>query len=103
MAKRTSVGSKVSSSLIIYERKQSFWTHNVCSSFSNPALHDCQLGVDRLPCVIGNFISDSIYERQLNTCHPIADLKACRFIDVQGGSEAKEGYSWVVSPSLRCY
>ena len=72
-------------------------------SFSNPALRDSQ-SLDRLPRVIGDFISDSVYQGALSTCHEITDLKACRFIDVRGGNEAKQGHSWVVSlASLCCY
>ena len=102
MAKRTSAGSKAFSSLIIYGKMPSSWIHNVCPSFSNPALHDSQ-SLDRLPRVIGDFISDSVYQGELSTCHEITDLKACRFIDVKGGDEVKQGHSWVVSlASLRC-
>ena len=71
--------------------------------FFNPALHDSP-SLDRLPCVIGDFISNSVYYGELNTYHRITDPKACRFIDVRGGNEVKQGHSWVVSlASLRCY
>ncbi|KIM67500.1 hypothetical protein SCLCIDRAFT_1192164 [Scleroderma citrinum Foug A] len=49
----------------------------------------------RLPCVIGDFISQNVYHGQLTTCHNITDRKACRFIDVKGGNEVKQGHSWV--------
>ncbi|KIM67502.1 hypothetical protein SCLCIDRAFT_107863 [Scleroderma citrinum Foug A] len=49
----------------------------------------------RMPCVIGDFISENVYHGQLTTCHNTTDPKACRFIDVKGGNEAKQGHSWV--------
>ncbi|KAG6332525.1 hypothetical protein ID866_6562 [Astraeus odoratus] len=49
----------------------------------------------RLPCVVGNFISQRVYAGKLSTRHIITDRKACRFIDVRGGQEAKQGHSWI--------
>ncbi|KIM67497.1 hypothetical protein SCLCIDRAFT_1106126 [Scleroderma citrinum Foug A] len=49
----------------------------------------------RLPCVVGDFISENVYQGQLTSFHDITDRKACRFIDVEGGNEAKQGHSWV--------
>ena len=54
-----------------------------------------------MPCVIGDFISENVYHSQLSTFHNITDPKACRFIDIKGGNEAKQGHSWVVSLVLQ--
>lgn len=51
---------------------------------------------DRMPRVVGAFISRHVYAGQLKTEHPIASANACRFIDVPKGKEEKYGHSWVV-------
>ena len=52
--------------------------------------------VDRMPTVIGNFISRHVYDSELRTQHAIESLTCCRFVDVSNGKEAKKGVSWVV-------
>ncbi|KAL4064429.1 P-loop containing nucleoside triphosphate hydrolase protein [Scleroderma citrinum] len=49
----------------------------------------------RMPSIIGNFISYSVYDGKLRTCHRSIDRKACRFIDVKGGEENRHGHSWL--------
>ena len=61
---------------------------------------------DRMPTVIGKFISRHVYDSELRTQHAIESLTCCRFVDVSNGKEAKEGVSWVVRilsiPQIRC-
>ena len=52
--------------------------------------------VDRMPMVIGNFISRHVYDSKLQTQHAIESITCCRFIDVRNGKETKKGVSWVV-------
>ena len=52
--------------------------------------------VDRMPTVIGDFISRHVYDSKLRTQHPINTLTCCRFVDVEDGEEIKNGVSWVV-------
>ncbi|KAL4064437.1 AAA domain-containing protein [Scleroderma citrinum] len=63
-----------------------------------------------MPSVIGNFISENVYDGKLRTNHKITDRKACRFLDVKNGNETKYGHSWqnheeamVVSRLARLY
>ena len=53
--------------------------------------------VDRMPTVIGHFISRHVYNSELRTQHTIKSLTCCRFVDVSNGKEIKKGFSWVVS------
>ncbi|KAI9574024.1 AAA domain-containing protein [Boletus coccyginus] len=50
---------------------------------------------DRMPHVMGNFISRNVYGGKLLTHHSSSTSKACCFIDVDKGREAKIGDSWV--------
>jgi len=52
--------------------------------------------VDRMPMVIGHFISSHVYGSKLGTKHPINTLVCCRFVDVSNGKEIKKGLSWMV-------
>ena len=54
------------------------------------------LSEDRMPTVIGNFISRRVYQEKLGTVHPIKTNDCCRFVDVSNGKETKKGVSWVV-------
>jgi hypothetical protein len=52
--------------------------------------------VDRMPTVIGLFISRQVYKSKLRTKHDINTLTCCRFVDVSNGKEFKKGLSWMV-------
>ena len=52
--------------------------------------------VDRMPKVIGYFISRHVYGSKLRTQHDINTLTCCRFVDVSDGEETKKGNSWTV-------
>ena len=52
--------------------------------------------VDRMPIVIGDFISRHVYDSKLMTSHAINTLTCCRFVDVRDGEEIKKGVSWMV-------
>jgi hypothetical protein len=52
--------------------------------------------VDRMPMVIGNFISRNVYNSKLRTKHDINTLTCCRFVDASDGKEFKKGVSWMV-------
>ena len=51
---------------------------------------------DRMPTVIGNFISRHVYDSELRTVHSIHTPTCCRFVDVSNGREIKKGVSWMV-------
>ena len=51
---------------------------------------------DRMPKVIGHFISRRVYDSKLGTKHPINSLTCCRFVDVSNGEELKKGVRWTV-------
>jgi len=51
---------------------------------------------DRMPTVIGHFISRHVYDSKLKTEHDIHVRACCRFVDVSNGKETKKGVSWVV-------
>ena len=57
---------------------------------------DSPSSVDRMPTVIGHFISRQVYNSKLGTKHPISTLTCCRFVDVSNGKEIKKGLSWTV-------
>ena len=52
--------------------------------------------VDRMPTIIGNFISRHVYSSKLLTAHKIHTQICCRFVDVRNGEESKKGVSWMV-------
>lgn len=56
--------------------------------------------VDRIPTVIGNFISSRVYDSKLRTEHKIHTLTCCRFVDVHNGEEVKRGVSWTVCTAV---
>ncbi|KAG2038451.1 P-loop containing nucleoside triphosphate hydrolase protein [Suillus americanus] len=49
---------------------------------------------NRMPLVIGSFISRHVYNQKLMTEHDITSKAACRFLDVKKGKEEKSGKSW---------
>lgn len=51
--------------------------------------------LDRMPHVVGRFISKHVYDDMLRTQHDIQSPRCLRFVDVQG-AEAKQGRSSVV-------
>ncbi|OJA16087.1 hypothetical protein AZE42_05642 [Rhizopogon vesiculosus] len=50
---------------------------------------------NRMPVIIGDFISRNVYDHKLKTVHNITSRTACRFLDVKGGQEKKSGVSWM--------
>ena len=54
--------------------------------------------VDRMPTIIGHFISRHVYDSKLRTKHSINTLTCCRFVDVSNGKELRKGVSWTVRP-----
>ena len=59
------------------------------------------LPTDRMPTVIGNFISRRVYSSKLLTQHNIQTPTCCRFVDVRDGKEVKTGFSWTVRTTSR--
>ncbi|KAF6742048.1 P-loop containing nucleoside triphosphate hydrolase protein [Ephemerocybe angulata] len=49
----------------------------------------------RMPVVLGNFISKHVYSGLLDTIHSLTSRKTCRFVNVYGTKEEKEGHSWM--------
>ncbi|KAG2339333.1 hypothetical protein BDR05DRAFT_977761 [Suillus weaverae] len=49
----------------------------------------------RMPVVIGDFISDHVYNKKLKTKHDDTSKTACRFLDVKMGREESVGHSWI--------
>ena len=47
--------------------------------------------LDRMPTVIGTFISRHVYSLKLQTKHSIHTQTCCRFVDVSKGEEIKKG------------
>ena len=56
--------------------------------------------VDRMPTVLGGFISRHVYDSKLLTEHAIHTQSCCRFVDVSNGEEIKKGVSWMVRKTL---
>ncbi|KAF9007589.1 P-loop containing nucleoside triphosphate hydrolase protein [Cyathus striatus] len=50
--------------------------------------------LDRMPIPIGDFISEKVYNKQLQSRHSITTRSCCRFIDVPSGREIRNGKSW---------
>ncbi|KAI6038728.1 AAA domain-containing protein [Pisolithus marmoratus] len=48
-----------------------------------------------MPSVIGDFISQKVYDGKLKTCHATPVSRPCRFVDVEGGQEKQSGKSWI--------
>ena len=59
--------------------------------------------IDRMPTVIGNFISNHVYDSDLRTQHAINTPTCCRFVDVRNGEEIQKGVSWTVCTSPSKY
>ncbi|KAG2744875.1 hypothetical protein P692DRAFT_20742909 [Suillus brevipes Sb2] len=49
----------------------------------------------RMPVVIGDFISDHVYNKKLKTKHDDTSKTTCRFLDVKMGREESVGHSWI--------
>ncbi|KIK19672.1 hypothetical protein PISMIDRAFT_658785, partial [Pisolithus microcarpus 441] len=49
----------------------------------------------RIPRVIGDFISQKVYDGKLKTCHANSASHPCRFVDVERGRERQSGKSWI--------
>ncbi|KAI6042879.1 P-loop containing nucleoside triphosphate hydrolase protein [Pisolithus marmoratus] len=49
----------------------------------------------RMPGVIGDFISQKVYNGKLKTCHAHSASLPWRFIDVERGQEKQSGKSWI--------
>lgn len=56
--------------------------------------------IDRMPHVIGEFISKHVYRSKLKTHHDDHTETCCRFVDVSNGKEFKKGNSWKVRTIL---
>ncbi|KAF7424521.1 hypothetical protein PC9H_009828 [Pleurotus ostreatus] len=56
---------------------------------------------DRMPVVIGNFISTNVYGSRLRTVHQVRWQQSCLFVDVSNGKEAQQGTSWTNIPEIR--
>ncbi|KAG6328921.1 hypothetical protein ID866_10169 [Astraeus odoratus] len=51
----------------------------------------------RMPSVVGNFISNHVYNGKLKTRHQDSIKLPCRFVNVERGEEEPFGHSWIVS------
>ncbi|KAA1467649.1 hypothetical protein DENSPDRAFT_257082 [Dentipellis sp. KUC8613] len=47
------------------------------------------------PAIIGNFISNRIYDGRLKSVHDSESREVCRIVDVDKGVEERHGNSWV--------
>lgn len=52
----------------------------------------------RMPVLLGEFISEYVYDKKLLSVHPVTDFSAVRFVDVWSGQEERVGTSWKVNP-----
>ncbi|OSC98823.1 P-loop containing nucleoside triphosphate hydrolase protein [Trametes coccinea BRFM310] len=50
----------------------------------------------RMPLLLGEFISDHVYDSKLRSVHAISDRSAVRFVNVRKGTEERVGSSWKV-------
>ncbi|KAI6128961.1 AAA domain-containing protein [Pisolithus croceorrhizus] len=48
-----------------------------------------------MPSVIGDFISQKVYNGKLKTCHANTITLPCRFVHVERGQETRSGKSWI--------
>ncbi|KAL1940365.1 hypothetical protein VTO73DRAFT_8937 [Trametes versicolor] len=48
----------------------------------------------RMPALLGEFISEYVYDKKLLSVHPITDFSAVLFVDVRKGQEERVGSSW---------
>ncbi|KAI0317975.1 P-loop containing nucleoside triphosphate hydrolase protein [Amylostereum chailletii] len=71
------------------------------SVFEIPSLREDAIFLDtqyRMPVIIGNFISQHVYNGFLETKHDITSWEACRFVDVIKSAECQsQGGSWTNS------
>ncbi|KAA1467651.1 hypothetical protein DENSPDRAFT_257146 [Dentipellis sp. KUC8613] len=74
-------------------------SHCVFSSNRDGSLTTCS--TDRMPTVIGNFISNHIYDGRLQTVHKLDSWDTCRFVDISKGKEEKSGHSWINQEEVR--
>lgn len=58
------------------------------------------LMIDRMPALIGDFISRMVYDNRLRSYHSNHSHSACQFIDVVGSQELRSGESYWVSRTL---
>ncbi|KAI6030237.1 P-loop containing nucleoside triphosphate hydrolase protein, partial [Pisolithus marmoratus] len=68
------------------------------SIFEVKHLHREALFLDtqyRMPSVIGDFVSQKVYDGDLKTCHKNSVSLACRFVNVERGQERRSGKSWI--------
>ena len=56
-----------------------------------------------MPLVIGNVISQEVYNSRLKYKRKIPTKTSCRFIDVTNGREERQGKSWIVNVSMRLH
>ncbi|KAI6162373.1 AAA domain-containing protein [Pisolithus thermaeus] len=66
-----------------------------CESIPPGSRLSTNLFSDRLPRVIGDFISQKVYDGKLKTCHADSASLPCRFVDVERGRERQSGKSWI--------
>jgi regulator of nonsense transcripts 1 len=61
--------------------------------------------LDRLPVPLGMFISKNVYDGNLHSNHKIVDHSCIAFVDVQKGTETKQGNSYRagVHPGAGCH
>lgn len=79
------------------EGGHTFWILNVSSYFDFISSFCFNSMIpDRMPLVIGSFISRHVYNQKLMTVHNNNSRAACRFLDVKRGQEQKLGKSWAV-------
>ena len=50
----------------------------------------------RMPVLLGEFISEEVYNSKLKSVHSIRDSDCIRFVDVRKGYEEAVGSSWQV-------
>lgn len=81
---------------LTFALKPSFLTLNVCSILFRFFALFMLAFTDRMPVLIGNFISKAVYNSQLQSYHKITN-SACFFVDVSDSAEKGNGTSWEVS------
>jgi hypothetical protein len=85
-------------------KKQAYFLDTQCSQlFSHITLsHTDDIASDRLPVPLGEFISETVYNGKLRSCHEVVDHSCIAFIDVWKGEERKRAISYEVSVRARC-
>jgi hypothetical protein len=69
---------------------------------SNCLYSEISASADRMPVLIGEFISRQVYNNKLRTVHHITTTKSCVFVDVANGKEQRKGSSWMVKFPAIC-